>query len=81
LDLAILKALGDKTVMLGVLDVGSNRVESVAALARRGRKALEFIQKDHLILAPDCGMFQLSRRSSKKKLANMVKAAKILNES
>jgi len=79
LDLSVLPAIGDKTVMLGVLDVGSNRVESVESLVERGRQALRYLPKEQLILAPDCGMLQLSRRAAKQKLTNLAAAAKILN--
>ncbi len=81
LDLSVLQAAGEKTVMLGVLDVGSDEVEGVSDLVQRGTKALRYVPKERLILAPDCGMFQLSRRSARRKLANMAKAASILNQS
>lgn len=80
LDLSILPAIGKKAVMLGVLDVGNNRVETVDELIKRGREALKYLPKDQLILAPDCGMLQLSRKSAKAKLRNMAKAAEILNK-
>jgi len=66
LDLAMLPAIGQKTVMLGMLDVGSNEVESVESLVERGREALRYLPKEQLILAPDCGMLQLSRTAAKK---------------
>lgn len=43
LDLSVLSAIGDKTVMLGVLDVGENEVESVESLVSRGQEALRYI--------------------------------------
>jgi 5-methyltetrahydropteroyltriglutamate--homocysteine methyltransferase len=80
LDLSALSAIGPKTIMLGVLDVGDERVESVRELVARGREALRHLPKDQLILAPDCGMVQLSRESAKAKLINMAKAATELNK-
>ncbi len=79
LDLSILPAAGKKTIMLGVLDVGSENVESVECLVQRGREALQYLPAKQLILAPDCGMLELSRDSAKQKLANMTAAAAILN--
>jgi 5-methyltetrahydropteroyltriglutamate--homocysteine methyltransferase len=79
LDLSVLPAIGSKMVMLGVLDVGSDEVESVEALVERGREALQYLPKEQLILAPDCGMLQLSRWAARRKLANMVKATRVLN--
>jgi 5-methyltetrahydropteroyltriglutamate--homocysteine methyltransferase len=80
LDLSILPAIGPKTVMLGVLDVGSNEVESVTSLIHRGEEALQYLPKEQLILAPDCGMLQLSRTSASMKLTNLATAASILND-
>ncbi len=79
LDLSILPAIGNKTVMLGVLDVGNNKVETVNELTARGREALRYLPKDQLILAPDCGMIELSRSSAKGKLSNLATAANKLN--
>ncbi|MGH7204415.1 MAG: hypothetical protein ACREHC_08280 [Candidatus Levyibacteriota bacterium] len=79
LDLSILPAIGKKSVMLGVLDVGSNKVETVASLVNRGNEALKYLPKKQLILAPDCGMLELTRTSARKKLINLSLAAKSLN--
>jgi 5-methyltetrahydropteroyltriglutamate--homocysteine methyltransferase len=79
LDLSILPAIGKKTVMLGVLDVGTNEVESVDYLVQRGREALRYLPREQLILAPDCGMLQCSRNSTRQKLANLATAATQLN--
>jgi 5-methyltetrahydropteroyltriglutamate--homocysteine methyltransferase len=79
LDLSVLPAIGKKTVMLGTLDVGSNKVESVTALVDRGREALRHLPREQLLLAPDCGMLQLSRTAAKEKLTNLASAARELN--
>ncbi len=80
LDLSILTEAGKKTVMLGVIDVGSNEVESVDSIVKRGEEALQFIPYNQLILAPDCGMIELTREAARKKLRNIAKAASILNK-
>jgi 5-methyltetrahydropteroyltriglutamate--homocysteine methyltransferase len=79
LDLSVLPAIGRKSVMLGVLDVGIDRVETTKSLVERGREALKYIKPSQLILGPDCGMLQLSREVARNKLKNMSEAAKILN--
>ncbi len=61
--------------MLGVLNVGSNRVEREAELAARVEEATRWVPPERLMLAPDCGMFQLSRRAARAKLRNMTRAA------
>ncbi|MFQ5854153.1 MAG: hypothetical protein ACE5LU_00710 [Anaerolineae bacterium] len=80
LDLSVLPAIGKKTMMLGVLDVGSNIVESLEYVVRRGREALQYLPREQLILAPDCGMLQLSRAAAREKLARIAAAARELNE-
>lgn len=75
----MLPAAGKKTVMLGVLNVGSNQVESVDSIVQRGREALSHLPPEQLILAPDCGMLQLSRAAARQKLANLARAARELD--
>ena len=79
LDLSVLPAIGEKAVMLGVLDVASNEVESVESLVERGRETLRYLTREQLVLAPDCGMLQLSREAARRKLANVAAAVKKLN--
>ena len=79
LDLSILGAIGRKAVMLGVIDVGESEVESVESLVARAREALRSLPREQLILAPDCGMVELSRSSARQKLANLALAAHAVN--
>ena len=79
LDTSVLSAIGRKTVMLGVLDVGENEVESVAQLTSRAEEALGFVAREQLILAPDCGMLELTRASARQKLVNLALAARAVN--
>ena len=81
LDLSVLGAAAGKTVMLGVLDVGESQAESVESLVARANEALRFLPRDQLILAPDCGMLELTRTSARQKLANMSLAARAVNAS
>jgi len=80
LDVSILSALGRKSVMLGVIDVGENDVESVESLVARANDALRYLPKRQLILAPDCGMLELTRASAREKLMNLSLAARAVNE-
>ena len=80
LDLSTLSAIGEKSVMLGVIDVGEYEVERVESLVGRVRQALAFVPKGQLILAPDCGMLELSRASARAKLVNLGLAARAVNE-
>ena len=80
LDVSILSAIGKKTVMLGVVDVGENEVESVESLVARASEALRYLPKEQLILAPDCGMLELTHASARKKLTNLSLAAHEVNQ-
>jgi len=79
LDPSILKNLGSKTVILGCIDVGNERVETVNEIIDQAKAALRYITPEQLILGPDCGLLELSRESSKTKLTNLAKASTILN--
>ena len=80
LDVSILSAIGKKIVMLGVIDVGESEAESVDALVMRANEALRYIPREQLILAPDCGMLELSHASARQKLRNLSLAAKEVNK-
>ena len=66
--------------MLGVIDVGENEVECVESLVARAGEALRHVPKEQLILAPDCGMLELTRTSARQKLMNLSMAAQKINE-
>ena len=78
LDPAFLEALPTKTVALGVLDLATEEVESPETVAARGRRALEHIDRDRLVLAPDCGMKYLSREAAFGKLRALVEGARLV---
>jgi 5-methyltetrahydropteroyltriglutamate--homocysteine methyltransferase len=57
LDLAILRRLPNKTIILGVVDLSDGApVETAETVADRIRSALEHVPPERLIIAPDCGM-------------------------
>src|SRR3954447_20518136 len=55
LDLGVLRELSGKTVLVGVLDLGSPVAESAAEVAGRIRAALRYLAPEKLVPAPDCG--------------------------
>ena len=78
LDLGVLKELSNKTILLGVLDLGSERVETADEVAARLRAGLEHVTADRLVAAPDCGMKYLPRARAFGKLRAMVEGAAIV---
>jgi 5-methyltetrahydropteroyltriglutamate--homocysteine methyltransferase len=77
-DLSLLELFKHQTIILGVIGIARSRIESVEEIASRLQKALDHIDKERLVAAPDCGLGMLSRRQVKAKLANMVKAAQLV---
>ncbi len=78
LDLSALRALPDKTIILGVLNLGDERVETPQVVADRIRAALQYVAPERLIVAPDCGMKYLPRDVAFAKLQSMVEGARIV---
>jgi 5-methyltetrahydropteroyltriglutamate--homocysteine methyltransferase len=75
LDLGVLDSLDGKTIILGVLDLSTDEVETPDTVATRIRRA--FPHTTHVIAAPDCGMKYLPRDSAYGKLESLVEGAKL----
>jgi 5-methyltetrahydropteroyltriglutamate--homocysteine methyltransferase len=78
LDLGVLRELSDKTVMLGVIDLGTSEVETPETVAQRIRAGLEHVPAERLVLAPDCGMKYLTRELAFAKLRSLVQGTGIV---
>jgi 5-methyltetrahydropteroyltriglutamate--homocysteine methyltransferase len=78
LDLGVLKDLSNKTIMLGVLDMGDAQVESAETVAARIRAGLKHLPPERLVPAPDCGMKYLSRETAFGKLRALAEGAAIV---
>jgi 5-methyltetrahydropteroyltriglutamate--homocysteine methyltransferase len=78
LDLSVLDRLGDKVVVLGVVDLGDPEPETAEVVAGRIRAALEHLPPERLVLAPDCGMKYLPRALAFAKLVALVEGARIV---
>jgi 5-methyltetrahydropteroyltriglutamate--homocysteine methyltransferase len=79
LDLAILRRLPSKTIILGVVDLSDGApVETPEAVADRIRAALEYVPPERLVIAPDCGMKYLPRETAFAKLVAMTAGAAVV---
>jgi len=78
LDLGILRALRDKTVLLGVIDLNDRNVESAHQVAMRIRAALDVVPPERLVVTPDCGMKYLPRDVAFGKLRALAGGAAIV---
>lgn len=78
LDCAVLAELPGKKIMLGCLDLSDLKVESPETIVARVKRALPYMNKEDVILAPDCGMKYLPRDVAFGKLQAMTAAASLL---
>ena len=78
LDLGILQDLSNKTIMLGVLDLGSAEVETAETVAARIRAGLKHVAAERLVAAPDCGMKYIPRERAFGKLKALADGAAIV---
>jgi 5-methyltetrahydropteroyltriglutamate--homocysteine methyltransferase len=80
LDPNVLREVSDKTIVLGVLDLGAGEVETPGVAADRIRRALGVVAPERLVVAPDCGMKYLPRERAFQKLEAMVAGARLVRE-
>ena len=75
-DLGVLRSLGGKTVIVGVIDLSDESpVEDADTVAARIRNALRYVDAEHLVAAPDCGMKYLPREKAFAKLRALASGA------
>lgn len=78
-DLAVLETLRGKDVMVGVIDVGTEEIESPETVAGRIEGALKYVPAQHLIACTDCGLVPRSRHAAAGKLRALVRGAALVN--
>ena len=74
-DLSLLDSFNQTTVILGVIAIANSKIETVDEIEERLRLALNHIDSDRLIAAPDCGLGLLGRSLALQKLSNLGLAA------
>ena len=75
-DLSLLDAFANTTIILGVVEIACSRVETVEEIVARLRAALDHIDADRLMAAPDCGLIMLGSELTRAKLGRLVEAAR-----
>jgi len=78
LDLAVLEELESKSIMLGVIDLGTEEVETPQTVAERIRAGLKHVPAERLVAAPDCGMKYLPRPVAFAKLKALAEGAALV---
>ena len=74
----VLERMPSKTIILGVLDLATNEIETPEIVAARIRRALPYVDPQRLIAAPDCGMKYLPRPIAFGKLCALVEGAALV---
>ncbi len=75
---ALLPRFRDTAVTLGVVAIANSEIESVEQIRGRLDQALEHIDAERLIAAPDCGLGFLGRNLAREKLRRLSDAAGVV---
>ncbi len=78
LDCSVLTKLENKKILLGVIDLDDQTVETAEVVAARIRRALPYARAENIIVAPDCGMKYLPREVAFGKMKAMVEGAQLM---
>ena len=78
LNLNVLKTLSTKKIILGVIDLSTENIETAETVAHRIRKAFDHVGPEKIIEAPDCGMKYMRREVAFGKLKAMCDGADIV---
>jgi 5-methyltetrahydropteroyltriglutamate--homocysteine methyltransferase len=71
----LLKLLKGKDVLVGVIDVASDKVETPQEVAATIEKALQFVPREHLFPCTNCGMAPMDREIALAKLKVLAEGA------
>jgi 5-methyltetrahydropteroyltriglutamate--homocysteine methyltransferase len=71
----LLRLLKGKDVLVGVIDVASDSVETPAQVAKTIERALQFVPRDHLFPCTNCGMAPMDRDIALAKLKALAAGA------
>ena len=77
-NLNLLEQFENKTVIFGSLAIASSALETVEEVVERLSAALNHIDRDRLVVAPDCGLGLLPAQLAEDKLRVMCQAAAIV---
>ncbi len=74
-DPAVLAEAKGKDLMVGVIDVGTEEVETPETVAARIRRLLPYVEPNHLYPCTDCGMIPRSRAAARGKMKALADGA------
>ncbi|MGH7769602.1 MAG: 5-methyltetrahydropteroyltriglutamate--homocysteine methyltransferase [Candidatus Binatia bacterium] len=74
-DPAVLDICKDRLIVFGCVDPGDTPPEPLAKVVARAGAALDYIEPERLLLAPDCGLMTVSRELALEKARLLVQTA------
>ena len=77
-DPSVLGLAKGKDLMVGVIDVGTEDVETPETVAARIRTALPYVEPEHLYPCTDCGMIPRSRTAARGKMKALADGARLV---
>jgi 5-methyltetrahydropteroyltriglutamate--homocysteine methyltransferase len=77
-DLAVLRELEGKDVLMGVIDVGTDEVETPEVVAERIRRGLEHVPAARLRPCTDCGLVPRTREAARGKMRALAAGAALV---
>ncbi len=78
-DIGVVELLRGKDVLLGLVDVGREAVETPAQIADGLRRALRHVASGHLFACTDCGLVLRSRAAASGKMRALAAGAAVVN--
>jgi 5-methyltetrahydropteroyltriglutamate--homocysteine methyltransferase len=79
-DPGILKPYRDRLIVFGCIDPGNTPAPTLDSVKRQIARALDHLDPERLLLAPDCGLMTISRVLAREKVQVMVAAARDLRQ-
>ena len=76
----LIELIRGKKIMVGAIDVATNRIETPEEVANTLRKSLEFVDVENLYPSTNCGMAPLSRNVARSKLSSLSAGAEIIRK-
>ncbi|MEN9558850.1 MAG: hypothetical protein RLZZ502_61, partial [Pseudomonadota bacterium] len=76
----LMALLGDKEVMVGVIDVASDTIETPEQIVNTLGQALQYVARDKLIACTNCGLAPMSREVAMHKLKALAAGAALASE-
>ena len=77
-DPSVLELARGKDLMVGVIDVGTEEIETPVTVAERIRAALPYVAPDKLYPCTDCGMIPRSRTAARGKMKALADGARLV---